>query len=861
MKKNGRFSRWSCNSILPGALKQFLYFFVITATLLFHSCKSDLVSVHYDFNQLPDRIWIGEDFWTVPIEDWEVKDGKIMCKSDIQNATFSVLPYVLRDNQSDFRVSVDMGLLEQGFNEGSAGIGLGISDPEDDDVKAAIYFGRGIKLGVSTEGFAFLGHQVKELPEGFDLTGFSIEVEGTHTRGKLTIQMALFNDVGEKLLELSVQPDELVRGVVQLINNISTSDSRNNGPKFWFDNLSLNGKKFERRDDNRFGPVLWTMYTLSRGTLKLTAQLPPLGASDNKVAELQVYSNNTWSTVSSGSMDPDARTITFRVEAWDYKEAVSYRVSLPYIDSSGGMTNAYYEGTIQKEPEGRPLRMGALTCQIHYGFPYTPLVNNLDLLKPDLLYFSGDQLYEGNGGYGVRRSPEDVAIVNYLGKWYMFGWAFGDLMRNIPTICTPDDHDVYHGNLWGEEGVPFHNQEQINVTNAINTSSTTGFAQTVRFVNMVNRTQCEHLPDPYDPTPIEQGMSVWYTSLTYGRVSFAIVSDRIFKSGPERVSDWEGRADHLQEPLDDPTKIEKPDLALLGPRQEAFLSDWIQDWDDVDMKVLLTQTVFANVATHHGNYDGFLYGDLDSGGWPKKARDRALKLLRKASVFQIAGDQHLPSITQYGIEDYRDAGWCYVTPAIATGYPRWFRPDDLGIPAVNRPAHGLPNTEQYEDAFGNLNYVYAIGNPGNFSNVPERYQLAQDKTSGFGMIYFDSDEREITMESWRFLADVLSPGPDCQHPGWPVTISQYDNDGREAIAWLPTLKFEGEPNPVVEIINQDTGETEYIVRAKGTEFAPKVFSTDTFTIRVGYPEKGEWKLFRDIRPLQSMNEEEMIVKM
>ena len=43
------------------------------------------------------------------------------------------------------------------------------------------------------------------------------------------------------------------------------------------------------------------------------------------------------------------------------------------------------------------------------------------------------------------------------------------------------------------------------------------------------------------------------------------------------------------------------------------------------MKILLSQTVFAGVATHHGNYDGYLKADLDSGGWPQTARDRALK--------------------------------------------------------------------------------------------------------------------------------------------------------------------------------------------------------------------------------------------
>ncbi len=162
------------------------------------------------------------------------------------------------------------------------------------------------------------------------------------------------------------------------------------------------------------------------------------------------------------------------------------------------------------------------------------------------------------------RMHQHLSAGDYVVVDLCFGWAFGDLMRDIPTICTPDGHDVYHGNLWGEGGVPFDDQDIINRRNNINTSDLRGFAQTVRFVNMVNRTQCNHLPDPYDPTPIEQGMSVWYTSLNYGRVNFAIVSDRIFKSARERVSQWEGRHDHISEPLDDPSIIEQPTLHVTG---------------------------------------------------------------------------------------------------------------------------------------------------------------------------------------------------------------------------------------------------------------------------------------------------------
>jgi alkaline phosphatase D len=815
------------------------------------SCKDKRHEVIYDFDRIPDRIWVGEDFWTIPLEDWKVSAGRIECVSTYQQASMSLLSYVMKEESGDFKISIDMGLLAEGTNHGAAGLSIGVKDDTDDDIRAAIYFGSGLNLGVSTAGYTFLGHQVKELPNDFDYSDFNIEATGDYQSGSYEITMVLSDRTGNVIHESSLNTDTSLGGVIQLVNNFRTIDSRENGPNFWFDNLQLKGSKIRHTPGYSFGPVLWTMHTLSRDVLKMTAQLPPLGEQDNKSVNLELFINNEWVLAGAEQLDPDARTATFRLDGWDSSKDTPYRVVMDFVNTKGKQEVAEYAGAIRKDPVDRPVRMGALTCQFSNGFPYSPLVQNLELKEPDILYFSGDQIYERNGGYGIKRSPEDLAILNYLGKWYMFGWAFGDLMRNIPTICTPDDHDVYHGNLWGEGGVPFDDQDIINYRNNINTSDLRGFAQTVRFVNMVNRTQCAHLPDQYDPTPIEQGMSVWYTGLHYGRISFAIVTDRIFKSAPERVSQWNGRHDHITKPLDDPSVIEKPGLELLGHQQEVFLDEWIRDWNDVDMKVLLSQTVFANVATHHGNYDGYLFGDMDSGGWPKIARDRTLRSIRRAFAFHIAGDQHLSSLVQYGVDDYRDAGWSYCTPAIAIIYSRWFRPDDLNIPVFDRPDHNLPNTGKYEDSFGNKNYVYAIGNPENFSRNVNRYEFEQDKSAGFGMVYFDQSSRDIHIESWRFLADVMNPGPEDQHPGWPLTINQFDNYGREAVAWLPALNIKGNANPVVEVINETTKETEYIVRIIGNTFNPKVFSNGVYSIRTGYPETDTWKIMEGVQSVSA----------
>lgn len=34
----------------------------------------------------------------------------------------------------------------------------------------------------------------------------------------------------------------------------------------------------------------------------------------------------------------------------------------------------------------------------------------------------------------------------------MHGWTWRELLRDIPSVTIPDDHDVFHGNIWGDGG-------------------------------------------------------------------------------------------------------------------------------------------------------------------------------------------------------------------------------------------------------------------------------------------------------------------------------------------------------------------------------------------------------------------------
>ena len=75
----------------------------------------------------------------------------------------------------------------------------------------------------------------------------------------------------------------------------------------------------------------------------------------------------------------------------------------------------------------------------------------------------------------------------------------------------------------------------------------------VEYVKEVERAQTAICPIRSTRRPIEQGIGVYYTDLNWGRISFAIIEDRKFKTGPHGVVPQTGAApDHVTDPDYDP---------------------------------------------------------------------------------------------------------------------------------------------------------------------------------------------------------------------------------------------------------------------------------------------------------------------
>lgn len=477
--------------------------------------------------------------------------------------------------------------------------------------------------------------------------------------------------------------------------------------------------------------VAFGAYTLSEGTLKLTAQLFPLYPAETREVRLEFAdAAGAWVEISGQQVNEIGWSTTFRVEGWTARRPVKYRLRHG--------EEAWFEGSIRPQPiDAKEVTVAAMSCNSNKDRGMREAyVRNINALDPDLVFFAGDQSYDHR---------------EHTAAWLKFGMQFREVFRHRPMVAIPDDHDIGQGNLWGENG---------RVAQRIQ-GDDGGYYYHHEYVKMVERCQTAHLPDPYDDAPIEQGIGVYYTNLHLGPVDFAIIEDRKFKSGPNGKIPQQGpRPDHIRNPAYDPASVDVAGLKLLGDRQLAFLEAWGPDREEVTMKAVLSQTGFCGGAHIHGTLDNRLHADLDSNGWPQTGRNKALNLIRAANAVHIAGDQHLATVIQHGIDEFRDGPWAFVVPAIVNNYySRWWWPEDERAGANPVPDSPLPWTGDYRDGFGNRITLHAYANPDTRANG-----------AGFGLIRFYVPDKTVTFECYPRDVD-LTTGNAKQFPGWPVTVN------------------------------------------------------------------------------------------
>ncbi len=705
----------------------------------------------YALNLEGKRIWAGPDCWAKPMQYWSVHDGELRSQA-AKNVTCSLMACEIAP-AANFRVSASIRLSGQPGDPKKVRGGwlLGTRGAVPDWRSRALEPQAGIMAGVRADGFLFVGKDISmhSLP-----MRKPIKLEASYDVSKQLLTIRGQTGATSVAHAVDVKPDVLKGGIALL----------SDGPKrrpvtqqdtvvgWQYHDVRAIGDGIKVYADRTFGPILWSQYTLSRRVLKLSAQMPPMGARDADMVTLEVQRDGGWQRIASSKIEPDARIAVFRINDWDDTKPTPYRVGYRWRDRVH-----IWSGTVRANPVNQPtFSLAAFTGDYGYAFPVPRIVAEVKRRNPDLLFFSGDQLYERYGGHSITRKPIDVAMVDYLRKWYQFGWTWREVLKDRPMVAILDDHDVFQGNLFGMNGKP---------TPKGKTFDWGGYVMVPRWVNMAQRTQTAHLPDPVDPKPLPTGIDVYFTALDYGGGRLAVIEDRKFKSGKgDLQAAW--RAGH---PKDDSlTSLDFPGGTILGERQHRFLEDWVAGASTGAFNAVLSQTMFAQVQTHSGPKLRRSRRDRDTNAWPQTPRNEALRILRRAKPVLICGDQHFGALVRLGIDDYGDGPITFMTTGTSNGWPRACWP---GIEESDPAEANVDPRGKRLDAFGHPVEVLAAANPEPRSNTRKHADVqakARAKGSGFGLVTFNKQQKTITFDMLRYPAQDDQPA-DC-FPGFPLTL-------------------------------------------------------------------------------------------
>jgi len=762
-----------------------------------------------------ERFLISGDLWSNPMEDWQTSEGWMMNTHSGGNRNVVSLTSEIIAGQGAFEISA---LVQKKSDElkgnGFIGFQIGLQGEQGDYRESAIY-GTGLCVGVNAKGLPFIGNPIpiegvsgitiptepflmtlKGTPDGeFYNLHFSLKTEANLSGAEINSKVHSSWVTGLTALTAStsaplpIQKDkvrpETAFGGIQFGNTpesktmLKPLPTRRGGEfRFAFKDWKLSGPAVKHHPDRNFGPIWWATYTVDQSkTLRLLAQLGPVhnGMLDGlpKGPALEIGGKSY-----SSAVDPISFTASFTLPLTDTSADLPYTLHFQ---------NSQKSGVIRAIPNGvRPLVVASLSCNDSTGFPHQALVENVQAHRPDLVTFHGDQIYEGIGGYGhiIDQKPNLRANICYLRKFAMHGWTWRDLLMTTPSITIPDDHDVMHGNIWGEGGKMADRTGQN-----YDQQDSGGYKMSPEFVNMVHQTQTGNLPIPVGQPTCANGISTYYTSFRYGPLDIAVVSDRQFKSAPKALLpealinngwpqnlDWNAKTDALVD-----------GAQLLGSDQEAFLQEWAATPSaQAPFRILVSQSPFLAPQTlpkdmHHdkGVPDLPVYkvgeyaphdepkADFDTNGWPQDKQKVALRILKKAGAVHLVGDQHLATTGRYGIDSYDDGTYWLATPAIANVWPRRWMPEVMPVDHKKGTPRWLG---KFEDGFGNKFRLDAVANPYDIDRAPSRLF---DRAVGYGISRYDLKTGEITLEAWPYTSGPQHEGENAKpYSGWPVKVEK-----------------------------------------------------------------------------------------
>ena len=268
------------------------------------------------------RVWLGPEYWANPLQDWQVRDGRIECVQSGGDRNVFLLTHELTEKNGTLGMTVIVGPLGQDsgqLNDGWVGFKVGIRGRFNDYRDSAVR-GDGLPVGIHTDGRLFIGKlepSAEKVPSLSKPIGLMVTAEPIERAYSVTLQA--YDKGGKKIAELrrnNIDPDWLIGGVALVCSHgkipntpekrphveygnwgFRTGTARGGNVRFWFSDWLVYGSKVRAYRERTFGPILFSQYTLSDGIMKMTAQMPPIGENDSQHVELQVKNNSKWTSL------------------------------------------------------------------------------------------------------------------------------------------------------------------------------------------------------------------------------------------------------------------------------------------------------------------------------------------------------------------------------------------------------------------------------------------------------------------------------------------------------------------------------------------------------------------------------------
>ena len=113
------------------------------------------------WNNTHNRVWLGEEFWANPMEDWRIVDGAAECQTAGGDRNIHLVTHQITNVEGSFTMAVHASQLEVRRQDGGVGFRIGIRS-DLNEYRSNCFAKGGVDAGLANDQLV-LGRKTQEL--------------------------------------------------------------------------------------------------------------------------------------------------------------------------------------------------------------------------------------------------------------------------------------------------------------------------------------------------------------------------------------------------------------------------------------------------------------------------------------------------------------------------------------------------------------------------------------------------------------------------------------------------------------------------------------------------------------------------